>query len=100
MNMKRAESSGEVCKMVYNCLKMRKGSFLYDKSLGSMLHTLDLSKGNYKERARMLAEEALAYMPMLRLANADVAIRETGYNLSVTFEYKGRINTVEVRING
>lgn len=44
-------------------LRMRRGSFSYDSSLGSRLYTLVLSGNDLDVRARELTEEALTTLP-------------------------------------
>ena len=49
----------ELLQRVLIRLTVKKGSFIYDTSLGSRLYTLKSTDGNLKERALSLVREAL-----------------------------------------
>ena len=49
----------EILQQIMIRLTVKKGSFVYDRTLGSELHTLDASDENIENRAIVLVKEAL-----------------------------------------
>ena len=100
MLMERAATSTEVKRRVFNCIRIPRGNFVYNKDIGSGLYTLDLKRDNYKEQARLLVEEAMLCVPHTECTNVDIEIYDAGYKLIVAFAYKGESNVIEVMMNG
>lgn len=74
----------EILQRVLIRLTVKKGSFIYDNSLGSRLYTLKASDVNLKERALSLVREALIDVPEVTVNDVQTALSNNGENLKLT----------------
>lgn len=74
----------ELLQRVLIRLTVKKGSFVYDKSLGSRLYTLKATDGKIKGRALALAREALIEVPEVTVDDVKIALTNGGENLELT----------------
>lgn len=82
----------ELLQRVLIRLTIKKGSFVYDKSLGSRLYTLKSTDGNLKENALALIREAL--VDINEVSVDDVLIRLSNYEENLNLIVKLSINNV------
>lgn len=73
----------ELLQRVLIRLGVKKGSFVYDKNLGSRLYTLKASSGNLNEKALALVREALLDMPEVLVESVHTALTNGGENLAL-----------------
>lgn len=74
----------ELLQRVLIRLTVKKGSFVYDKSLGSRLYTLKATDGNIKERALALVREALIENPEVAVNDVKIALTNDKESLELT----------------
>lgn len=74
----------EILQRVLIQLTVKKGSFIYDKSLGSRLYTLKATDGNLKERALSLVQEALINVSEVTVDDVRTILTNNGENLELT----------------
>lgn len=74
----------ELLQRVLIRLTVKKGSFVYDKSLGSRLYTLKATDGNIKERALALVREALIEIPEVAVNDVKIALTNDKESLELT----------------
>lgn len=74
----------ELLQRVMIRLTVKKGSFVYDKSLGSRLYTLKVTDGNIKERALALVREALIEIPEVAVNDVKIALTNDKESLELT----------------
>ena len=74
----------ELLQRVLIRLSVKKGSFVYDSSLGSRLYTLKISDINIKERALSLVQEALADISEVVVEGVRTNLTNDGENLELT----------------
>ena len=73
----------ELLQRVLIRLTVKKGSFIYDTSLGSRLYTLKASDGNIKERALSLVREALIDISEVVVEDVLTTLTNDGENLEL-----------------
>lgn len=73
----------EIIQQVLIRLTVKKGSFIYDPSLGSKLYTLKSSHGNIKNRVLSIVREALSPIPHVVVDNVDVSLNDDGESLDL-----------------
>lgn len=89
----------ELMQRVKLCLQIKKGSFLYDRSLGSELHTLERGTELLQQRAQMLVYEAVATVPQVRLYNIQAEFPQDGpLKLSLDIDFAGEKGKLEVTL--
>ena len=71
----------ELLQRVLIRLGVKKGSFVYDKNLGSRLYTLKASSGNLNEKALSLVREGLLDVPDVLVEGVHAALTNGGENL-------------------
>ncbi|MFR1179007.1 MAG: histidine kinase [Acutalibacteraceae bacterium] len=74
----------ELLQRVLIRLTVKKGSFIYDTSLGSRLYTLKSTDGNLKERALSLVGEALVDISEVIVDDVFTTWTNDGENLELT----------------
>ena len=74
----------ELLQRVLIRLTVKKGSFIYDTSLGSRLYTLKATDGNIKERALSLVREALIDISEVVIEDVLTTLTNDGENLELT----------------
>lgn len=74
----------ELLQRVLIQLTVKKGSFVYDNSLGSRLYTLKSGDINIKERALSLIREALFDINEIIVNDVSVKLTNGGENLELT----------------
>ena len=74
----------ELLQRVLIRLTVKKGSFIYDTSLGSRLYTLKATDGNIKERALSLVREALINISEVVVEDVLTTLTNDGENLELT----------------
>lgn len=79
-------------------LKVKKGSFCYNRNLGSNLHLLKYDE-NIKGNAILLVKEALAPLPQVSVKNVDVEHKNDIIKLSITIEAYSETAVMEVVVN-
>ena len=84
-------------KAVYNAVMISKGSYPYNRSLGSNIGSIDYSASNLFEQCDIAVKEALSKIPDIKykqcvIENAGAASLE----LRVRFEYMGKTYETEV----
>lgn len=71
----------ELLQRVLIRLGVKKGSFVYDKNLGSRLYTLKAGDGNLNEKALSLVREALLDIPEVLVESVHTTLTNNGENL-------------------
>ncbi len=79
-------------------LTVKKGSFIYDKNLGSRLYTLKSSTGNLKNTASILVNEALADMKEVKVDSVDVSFADSAENLRISVNLSIDKNKEELEV--
>lgn len=74
----------EILQRVLIRLSIKKGSFVYDTSLGSRLYTLKSSDSNIKQNALNLVREALVDIPEVFVDDVYTSFNNNGENLDLT----------------
>ncbi|MBE6793701.1 MAG: hypothetical protein E7532_02005 [Ruminococcaceae bacterium] len=90
-------SVDEAAQIVRRAVLIKKGSFIYDKNLGTEIRELDTGSSTYLKTVTMLINEALVNYP-------DISAKATNFSLcsdgSVSFEimvyYKNQSKNTEV----
>ncbi len=80
----------EILQMAYIRLKVKKGSFIYDKAFGSELFKLDINSIYLQEEALSLARETLDSMSLCEVDNVIVTNDED--NLTANLQFYLSIN--------
>ena len=89
----------EIMQRVSLCLKIKKGSFPYDRELGSELHTLTESVQPLGETAALLVKEAAAQIPQVKILDVEASFdSEKKLGLSVLLEFGGEQGRLEMKI--
>lgn len=79
-------------------LKVKKGSFCYNRTLGSNLHLLKYDE-NVRGNALLLVKEALAPLPQVSVKNVDVEYENEVIILKITIKAYSETATMEVIVN-
>lgn len=74
----------ELLQRVLMRLMIKKGSFIYDTSLGSRLYTLKATQSNVKEHALSLVREALININEVVVDDVNTKLINDGENLELT----------------
>jgi phage gp46-like protein len=92
--------TGEIIQRAMLRLGLRRGSFPYDRSLGSELHLLSREdSGAARRAAQSYVQEALLPLPGLRVEDVQVTIPAPGeLRLAVTLFYQGEGALVELGV--
>lgn len=64
-------------------LTVKKGSFIYDQSLGSRLYTLKAGSGNMQRQAEELVREALFDMKEISTDRVSTRLTNSGENMQI-----------------
>lgn len=89
----------EMMQRVCICLKIKKGSFPYDRELGSELYSLNGETQPLRDTATLLVKEAAARIPQVRILDVDASFdEEKKLALSVLMEYDGEQGRLEVKV--
>lgn len=92
-------SAEEACQRASFLLATKKGSFIYDRSLGSD-HDYLLENADIEGCARLFCEEALSQQREISLGSVNVEEAEGRVRLSVEIIFNGESRFAEVIING
>lgn len=79
-------------------LTVKKGSFIYDKNLGSNLYTLKATSGNIKNKATLIVKEALADMTEITVDDITFKLINGGENLNINVLLSINENQKEVEV--
>lgn len=77
------------------CLCARLGSFIYDRKLGSRLHTVSADEDLAQQKAELIAGEALAVFE-----NTSVSASKEKDKIKITVTADGDSLSAEVNLNG
>lgn len=81
------------------CLKMKRASFIYSRSLGSELESIKDVEDAVHSRAELLAREAVAQVPQTSLGAIKASTTQDGkIKISVEIKLKDESGVVEVII--
>ena len=78
------EGFDEILQRVKIRLEIEKGTFLYDKNLGSHLHSLKPNMENLNDLALSYAREAIAPMCGVEIESAEVVTTDSGMEVILT----------------
>lgn len=92
-------SADEACQRARFILSTKKGSFIYDRELGSD-HDYLLANADKEGCARLFCEEALSCQKELSLGRVIAEENERGVSLSAEIIYNGESRFTEVFISG
>ena len=92
-------SADEACQRAKFILMTKKGSFIYDRALGSD-HDYLLANVNTQGCARLFCQEALAWQGELSLGDVTAEEDNGSVRLSAEIIYNGESRFAEVIING
>ncbi len=89
----------ELMQRVYISLKMKRGSFIYSRELGSELSGAEAVEDALHSRAELLAREAVADIPQAKLSNLTASRTEDGkIKISLELSLMGESGRVEVTV--
>lgn len=89
----------EIAQRVRLCLQVKKGSFAYDRELGSELYLLKDSSDRLQSRAELLAREAAAGIAGAGLSGIEAAFDEKNrLKLSLSLTFAGQSGRLEVTV--
>ena len=81
------------------CLSTEKGSFSYDRELGSELHTLcNYERSKLDDLAYEFAVEALLGIEDISVKKAKVSVADNIYNIEITLLLQGKKRSVKIEI--
>ena len=98
--MYNIESIEDLERRIYIALKVKKGTFLYNRDLGSNLHTLDTSSDEFYEQCKNMTEEALAEFKQIDITDITPVKDEIGFTIVINYKYLNQKLTTEVKISG
>lgn len=79
-------------------LKIRKGSFCYNRNLGSNLHLLQLHDNNLQGNALLLVKEALLPVPQVSVTSVQTRVINGAINLIINIEAYGEKGRLEMSV--
>lgn len=89
----------EIAQRVRLCLQIKKGSFPYDRELGSELYLLSKTHDRLQSRAEMLIKEAAAGVTDAVLSEIEAAFDEKNrLKLSLSLSFAGQSGRLEVTV--
>ena len=88
----------ELLQRVLIRLTVKKGSFIYDKDLGSDLYTLKNTNKDIKNQALIMVKEALADMREIEVEDISVKFTDSSENLKLNVLLSINNNKEEVEI--
>lgn len=89
----------EMMQRVGLCLKIKKGSFPYDRELGSELYILNEQTQPLRDTASLLVKEAAARIPQVKILDVEAAFdNNKKLALSVLLEFGGERKHMEVKV--
>ena len=84
-------------KAVYNAIKIPKGTYAYNKSLGSYMGSLDYGSNNIYEQCEIAVKEAVIDIKDIKYIRCILSnVTSSSLELKVEFEYMGKIYETEV----
>ena len=89
-----------IIKQVYNCLRIPKGSFIFDRDLGSNLYNLDIRNENALKTCIHMVEDALSRLPEVKLTECKLITFNNRYKVTVEFSYLKNNYETEITIYG
>lgn len=90
----------EIVQRVKIACSVKKGSFLYDRELGSYAHTVDLSQQSALEKLEMIYKEASIDIPYTDLKVLSVNTEDKEKSATIQICCGTKTVTTEVTING
>lgn len=95
------DGASELIQQALIRLSVKKGSFTYDKELGSNLYKLKTSYKNdteLKQAILIYAKEALEPMKNVKITGLSIEHQNDGENLEITFELTALTEQVQVEV--
>lgn len=90
----------EVLHKVMLCAKIKKGSFIYNKALGTDLHSVDCKSSVSKKTAEMLLSEALIGAPGYAVEVENIEKTDTGsMKLVIMVKREDETRRAQVTVN-
>ena len=84
-------------KAVFNAVRIIKGSYAYNKSIGSDFSTVVYDGDDLQEQCEIAVKDAIRQIPDVRFVECVIDnVRQSSFELKVRFEYMGDIYETEV----
>ena len=97
--LKSVTGSEELLQRALICLSVEKGSFSFNRELGSGLHTLcNYEKSKLNDIAYELAADALLGIKEISVKSAEVTVENNIYNINILLLLQGERRLVNLRI--
>ncbi len=97
-NMYFVEGMQETLQRCNILLQTKKGSFCYNKMLGSCLHLLQTTDPNLQGNALLLVKEALLPLPQVTVNSVQAILDNGAVNLEIEIEAYGEKGRLELSI--
>lgn len=96
----QVEGYNELLQQILIRLCVKKGSFVYDRSLGSNLYKLDINSQNINNKALSIIEESLSDMPEILVKKVCTEIENRGdkLNIDILLSINGEEKDVVIKI--